>query len=177
MTLLLLKSLHFIGWVFWYAALFFISRILYEQKILLQNNLSNDKLYAEYTKMSTVVYKKVMTPAMMLTWIAGSSMLFLHGFEWFKLNLWMHFKLLFLILLSGHHGITKKVLKRFSENTLPFKAKLFDFYLHFPFMLLLVIIVLAVFKNIIYPAYSALIMFGLATGIYTLKTLLIKDKV
>lgn len=127
-----------------------------------------------YAKQELNIYKKVMTPAMILTWIAGLTLLHLHGYDWFKINLWMHFKLLFLIIISGYHGKCKSVIRDLTNGKLPFSEKKFDFFIDFPVYILLFLIPLAVFKISIYPMFTVIFSLIAVVLFIIAKTLLQK---
>lgn len=157
MLLLLIKCLHFIGIIFWFSAMFYLSRTFAAHKRALQMTSENDKSFSKiYAEQELNIYKSVMTPAMLLTWIAGLTMLYLQGYEWFKINHWMHFKLLFLLILSAYHGKCKSVIRDLGSGKLSFNDRKFDFFLDFPFLILIFIIPLSVFKINIHPLYTTL---------------------
>jgi protoporphyrinogen IX oxidase len=157
MLLLLIKCLHFIGIIFWFAAMFYLSRTIAAHKRALQSSSENGTLLSKiYAEQEWNIYKSVMTPAMVLTWIAGLTMLYLQGYEWFKLNHWMHFKILFLLILSAYHGKCKSVIRDLTSGKLSFNDRKFDFFIDFPFLILIFIVPLSVFKINIHPLHTVL---------------------
>ena len=157
MLLLLVKCLHFIGIIFWFAAMFYLNRTFAAHKRALQSTSENGGILSKiYADQELSIYKSVMTPAMLITWIAGLTMLYLQGYEWFKINHWMHFKILFLLILSAYHGKCKSVIRDLGSGKLSFNDRKFDFFIDFPFLLLIFIIPLSVFKINIHPLYTTL---------------------
>lgn len=102
MLILLLKTVHIVGFVAWFAAMFYLGRLfVYHKEALEANDDRTGILTAQYKLMEWRVYKIIMTPAMILTWVCGTWMVVSYGMDWFKLNPWMHIKLLFLLILMG----------------------------------------------------------------------------
>ncbi|MFK7931939.1 MAG: CopD family protein, partial [Saprospiraceae bacterium] len=98
MLILYAKVIHIIGFVAWFAGLFYLVR-MFVYNVEADDKPKNKKkiLQDQYHIMQWRVYKIIVNPAMMITWTAGLTMLYLHGMEWFKVNFWMHSKLLLLI--------------------------------------------------------------------------------
>jgi protoporphyrinogen IX oxidase len=152
MSLLFFKALHIIGAVAWFAAMFYLGRIfVYHKEALEKNDASTPILTAQYSLMEWRVYKIIMTPAMLITWIAGCTMLYLHGYEWFKLNLWMHFKLMFLLFLSAYHGMSKGMIRKLQGGELGVSSFQFRLFNEVPTVFLFLIVSLAVYRNYINP--------------------------
>jgi protoporphyrinogen IX oxidase len=152
MILPLLKSLHIIGFVSWFAAMFYLGRLfVYHKEALEKNDEATNILVAQYAIMEWRVYKIIMTPAMILTWLCGTWMLHLYGMEWFKQNMWMHHKLVFLIMLSAYHGMSKGMIKNIQANKVKYTSFQFRLFNEVPTVLLFLIVPLAVFKNQINP--------------------------
>ena len=96
---LTLKSVHIIGFVSWFAALFiyhvFLSIILrHIEKEQNETNSASIKTLSEQFKiMESRLYTIIMTPAMIVTFICGFSMIGLNGFDWLEYNMWMIYKI------------------------------------------------------------------------------------
>jgi protoporphyrinogen IX oxidase len=88
-----------------------------------------------------------MRPALFITFAAGFGMIFYQGWEWFALNIWLHFKLLLLVGMVGVHLYCKKILLQldsFQTRWSSFQLRLFN---ELPTTLLLGIVLLAVTKG------------------------------
>ncbi|HMS98291.1 MAG: CopD family protein [Saprospiraceae bacterium] len=161
MLILLLKTVHIIGFVAWFAAMFYLGRLfVYHKEALEANDDRTGILTAQYKLMEWRVYKIIMTPAMILTWVCGTWMVVSYGMDWFKLNPWMHIKLLFLLILSGYHGYSKGIIKKLENNAVKFTSMGFRYFNEVPTLLLLVIVALAVFRNQTSPVYLTMVMCG-----------------
>ncbi|CAH0999404.1 hypothetical protein LEM8419_00702 [Neolewinella maritima] len=77
--ILFAKALHVIGFISWFAGLFFLGRLLVnhaETDVVAEAGLPDSPLRAqilreEYSGMEGRVYKVITTPAMMITWTGG----------------------------------------------------------------------------------------------------------
>lgn len=176
MMLPLLKSIHIIGFVSWFAAMFYLGRLfVYHKEALEKNDATTNILITQYAIMEWRVYKIIMTPAMVITWLCGLWMLHLYGMDWFKQNMWMHHKLFFLILLSAYHGMSKGMIKNIQANNVKFSSFQFRLFNEVPTVLLFLIVPLAVFKNQINPIVLILSVIGLI-GLLILFTYVYKNQ-
>lgn len=127
MLLFLFKSIHVVGFVAWFAGLFYLGRLLvnYEETNL-KPQPEQDILKKQFSLMAWRLYKIIANPAMMLTWTAGILMLALPFFDksipnYLKSEIgtpgWMHAKLLLLVLLTVYHVWNKITLKKLDAGT------------------------------------------------------------
>lgn len=148
----LFKSIHIFGAVAWFGGLFMLVRIfVYHIEAMSKPQPDKDVLTREYASIEQRVYHIICTPSMLITWIFGMLMVAAYieaqGMAWFKANTWLHFKLLAVFMLSGYQGSTKKMMKRLAagEHVMTsFKTRLFN---EIPTIFLLIIILLAVYRN------------------------------
>ena len=152
MAALIFKIIHIIGFISWFAAIFYLGRMfVYHAEALTKAEPEKSILTRQLGLMEWRVYKIIMTPAMVITWIAGLSILYFYGWEWFKGNIWMHFKLLFLLVLSGYHGYSKKLIKAFEAGKMPMTSMGARLFNEIPTVLMIIIVSLAVLKNMTNP--------------------------
>lgn len=167
--LLLLKSLHIVGFVAWFGGLFYLARILvYHREAMDLPEAEQKVLVPQYELMSSRVYRIICNPGMVFTWICGLGMLHLYGLEWLKVQPWMHAKLLLLVLLSGYLGYCGKLMKRMAAGEQPmtsFQLRLFN---EVPTILLLAIVLLAVFRNLLNfgIAFLGVLLFGVVLYVF-----------
>ena len=119
--ILFAKALHVVGFVSWFAGLFFLGRLLVnhaETDRLSESKQGDGPLRAEilqqeYIGMEDRVYRIITNPAMMITWAAGLTMVvvnpayFLSGTPG-----WLALKLLAVVALTGYQVYTKVRLMR-----------------------------------------------------------------
>ena len=97
------KSLHIIGFVTWFAGLFYLARIfVYHVEANDKPETERNILQAQYNIMAERLYKIITNPAIIITWLFGIGMLVLNPA--YLQGGWMHAKFLLVFLLSGYHG-------------------------------------------------------------------------
>lgn len=164
MWILLLKALHIVGFVAWFAGLFYLVRIfVYHVEAFDKPEVERNVLTAQYSIMEERVYKIICNPAMNITWIFGIAMIYLYGWEWFKINSWLHIKLVLVFFLSGYTHSNKKMISKLKSGIAPMNSFQYRLYNEVPTLFLLSIALLAVFKNGLNLAYAILgiVSFGL----------------
>lgn len=119
--ILIAKALHIIGFVSWFAGLFYLGRVLVnhadtenltpltgDSPEATRNRLKKDILHEEYTATAARVYKIIVNPAMMITWAAGLVMIGLNpGYLQTGTPGWLYLKLFFVVLLVVYQVYTK----------------------------------------------------------------------
>lgn len=156
------KSLHIIGFVSWFAALFYLPRLfIYHVEAMDMEAPKRDILTEQFEIMERRLYKIIMTPAMIITFIAGISMLHLRGWTWWTFNIWMHWKLLLLLLLVGYHHYSKRIMKRLAAGEKVMTSTKFRLYNEVTTLFLVAIVLLAVFKDRLMFIYAFIGLFAL----------------
>ncbi len=127
MLISLFKAIHIIGFVSWFAALFFLGRLLVNLvEINLKPQPERDILKQSLSGMAHRLYKIIMNPAMMITWTAGIGMLVVPFVDKNYPNYlssevgtpgWMHAKLLLVVLLTVFHVWNKIALRKIETGT------------------------------------------------------------
>ncbi len=137
------KALHIVGFVSWFAGLFYLARIfVYHVEANDRETTERNVLQAQYKIMAARLYRIITNPAMMITWTFGIAMLLMNP-EYLKGG-WMHIKLTLVVLLTGYHHYCKRIIKRLEGGNLemnPFQLRLFN---EIPSLFLLAIVLLAV---------------------------------
>ncbi|MEZ5040291.1 MAG: CopD family protein [Saprospiraceae bacterium] len=110
-AILILKALHVIGFVSWFAGLFYLVRLfVYDVEANDKPEPEKSILKSAFNAMQWRVYKIICNPAMMITWTAGFAMIALNP-DYMKLG-WMHLKLGLLFLLLAYHIYSKVIIKK-----------------------------------------------------------------
>ena len=91
--------------------------------------------------MERKLYRYIMTPAAIFTWISGLSMV-----HYFGLEFWLIFKIFFVLLLSIFHFYCGICLKKFSIDQNIRSERFFRITNEIPTLLLIIIVVFVVFK-------------------------------
>ncbi len=112
MTYLVLKSLHLVGIVCWFAGLFYVVRLfIYHTEANEEMQPKRGILIAQFTLMARRLWLGITVPAMMVTVVTGAWLLHYHAIAQ---SSWLHFKLALLAGLLGYHfhcgAIRKKLI-------------------------------------------------------------------
>ena len=164
MLLFFFKSIHVVGFVAWFAGLFYLVRMfVYHVEAMEKPQPERDILTAQFNLMEWRVFKIICRPAMIITWICGIAMLYIHGMEWLKANWWMHAKLVLLILLSGYNDMCPRIIRKLEKGEMPYTSFQFRLLNEVPTLFLLTIALLAVYRNAfnIWYTLAGIIGFGL----------------
>ena len=167
--ILYLKAFHIVGFVAWFAGLFYLVRMfVYSAEALEKAEPERSILSKQFILMEWRVYKIICNPAMVLTWVCGLGMLYLYGTEWLKANPWMHLKLFLLILLTGYHHFCKRIIQKIEKGETTFSSFQFRLLNELPTIFLLSIVLLAVLRNSLNFLYAFLgvLAFGFVLYIF-----------
>ncbi len=145
---LLLKSLHIVFMVAWFAGLFYLPRLfVYHCDTFGPDGKVSDKIGNQRFKlMEQRLLKQITTPAAVLTLVSGFLLIAIQGFPWFIENRWMHYKFAIIISLVGYHFYIgyHAYLFKIEENKK--SRNFFRVINELPVIALIVIVVLAVIK-------------------------------
>lgn len=102
---MLIKSLHLIFMVAWFAGLFYLPRLLvYHCETFGPDGKTIDKIGNERFKiMEQRLLKQITTPAAVLTLASGLILILIQGLDWFITSNWMHLKIVIVSSLLGYH--------------------------------------------------------------------------
>lgn len=159
---LFFKSFHIIGFVTWFAGLFYLVRMfVYFAEAKDQPEAIRDAWKNQLILMQDRVYKIITTPAMVITWTFGISMLVVNP-AWLS-QPWMHLKLTLLLLMVLYHFYCKRVIGQNKANKNTLTAFQFRLINELPTLFLVSIVLLAVLKNIVNFLYLfvGIIAFGI----------------
>lgn len=111
-----LKSLHIIFMVSWFAGLFYMVRLfIYHVEAQQKEEVERTILSDQFMVMQQKLWWIITTPAMVLTIVFGTWMLALN-WNYYKQAPWMHIKLTFVLLLLVYHFICQKIMFNFRRN-------------------------------------------------------------
>ncbi len=167
MLILFFKSLHFVGFVAWFAGMFYLVRMfVYHVEAMEKPQPERDVLTNQFNLMEWRVFKIICRPAMGITWVCGLAVIYLYGIEWLKVNWWMQVKLALLILLSGYSEYCKKIILQLEKGGMPFTSFQFRLLNEVPTLFLVYIVLLAVYKNSFNVLYTTAGMIGFGLLLY-----------
>ncbi|MEL7121149.1 MAG: CopD family protein [Bacteroidota bacterium] len=153
-AILILKSIHVIGFVAWFAGLFYLVRMfVYHVEAMDKPEPEKSILIKQHNMMEWRVYKIIANPAMMITWTAGIGMLVLGiigydgAYNYLDTSVgtpgWMHAKLTLLVLLLVYHIWCKRVIKKLERGDKSFTSWQFRLLNELPTIFLVLIAFIA----------------------------------
>ena len=135
-----IKAAHIISMVCWFAAIFYLPRLF------VYHAMSDDSISHErFAIMERKLYRGIMTPSMIATWLFGLWMLCM-GWDVYKTQGWLHVKLLLVVLLSGYHGACGFYRKKLIDNPHYKSHKFWRWFNEVPVFALIFIVILVVVK-------------------------------
>jgi putative membrane protein len=133
----ILKILHIISFVSWFAGLFYLPRLFVYH---VENN-TNREMNDFFQKMEYKLLRLIMNPAMILTWLFGLGLVHYVGFAG-----WLVLKIILVIILSGFHMYLAKIRKNLEHNYRDYSSKYLRLINEVPTILLILIVILVVVK-------------------------------
>ncbi|MEA5513178.1 protoporphyrinogen oxidase HemJ [Nodularia sp. UHCC 0506] len=154
------KAFHLIGIVVWFAGLFYLVRLfIYHVEANQEPEPAKTILKNQYQIMEKRLYHIITTPGMLLTVAMAIGLLSTEP-EVLKQS-WLHIKLLFVALLLGYHHYCKRLMKQLAADKCRWSGQQLRALNEAPTVMLLVIVLLAVFKNNLPTDITAWGIFGL----------------
>jgi len=140
------KAFHIVGFVVWFAGLFYLVRLfIYHVEAGEQPEPAQTILKNQYQIMEKRLYKIITTPGMIVT-VAMAIGIVTTEPEVLK-QTWLHIKLGLVVVLIGYHHYCGRLLKQLAENRCTWSSQQLRALNEAPTLLLVVIVLLAVFKN------------------------------
>lgn len=140
------KAFHLIGIVVWFAGLFYLVRLfVYHAEAEQEPEPARSILKKQYEIMEKRLYSIITTPGMVLT-VAMAIGLISTEPEIMK-STWLHIKLTLVILLIGYHFFCRRIMKKLAVGECQLSGQQFRALNEAPTILLVLIVLLAVFKN------------------------------
>jgi protoporphyrinogen IX oxidase len=181
MAYLWFKSFHIVAFVAWFAGLFYLPRLfVYHVEANEQPEAVRTILKAQYGLMERRLYSIIMTPAMFVTIAMAIGMVsltpdLLH-------QPWLQVKLVLVAVLVAYHVYCKRIMGRLAAGETPFTAQQFRWLNEFPTFLLVVVVMLAIFKNDLprdatgYVVVLMAVAFAASIQLYARKRRLAKER-
>ena len=140
-TYLLFKSLHLIAVISWMVGLLYLPRIF----VYHVENLEKKETTDIFETMEKKLYFYIMMPAMIFTWLFGTILVYIVGFEALS-YLWLQIKLFLVILMTIYHEYLRKCLRSLKLGTNKKSSKFFRIINEIPTVLLIFIVFVIIFK-------------------------------
>jgi putative membrane protein len=146
MAYLWFKAFHIVFMVSWMAGLFYLVRLfVYHADANRESEPRRGILAPQFALMERRLYGVITTPAMVLSWITGASMLYLQ--PGMLGEPWLRAKLVLVLLLSAYHGLCKKVMRELGAGATSRTGEYFRVANEGPTLVLVLVSVLVIFKS------------------------------
>lgn len=154
------KAFHLIGVVVWFAGLFYLVRLfVYHAEASQEPEPAQTILKNQYQIMEKRLYHIITMPGMIVT-VAMAIGLLTTEPEVLKSG-WMHIKLAFVAALLVYHFYCGRLMRQLEAGECNWSGQHFRALNEAPTLLLVVIVLLAVFKNSFPTDISAWLIFGM----------------
>jgi putative membrane protein len=138
--MLWVKALHIIAVICWFAALFYLPRLL------VYHSMAEDATSRERFKvMERKLYRGIMTPSMIATLLFGLWLIHYNPAYYLQAG-WMHVKLASVVLLIAYHFACGYFLRQFRDDQNVRSHKFFRVFNEAPVLLLVLIVIMVVVK-------------------------------
>ena len=135
------KALHVISVIAWMAGMMYLPRLfVYHADAVVGSDKSET-----FKIMERRLYRGIITPAMLATWIFGLWLAFGYGIVDFSMG-WMWLKAAMVIALSGVHGWYGSLLRAFQQDRNQRPAKFFRAINEIPFVMAIIIVIAVIVK-------------------------------
>ena len=154
-TYTLLKSLHIIFVICWFAGLFYIGRLF-----IYINEAKESAVIDQLTIMAKRLWYIITVPSSVLALFSGLGLIFATDA---LSNPWMHAKMTLLIALFGYHFWCGAIRKKLIKNPNYGSSKKLRIFNEIPTVLLIFIVFLAVTKSlaVVIPVILTILFFGI----------------
>ncbi|MBC1242102.1 membrane protein [Nostoc linckia z18] len=140
------KAFHIVGFVVWFAGLFYLVRLfIYHVEANLEPEPARTILKNQYQIMEKRLYHIITNPGMYVT-IAMAIGLISTEPEVLKEG-WLHIKLLFVAILIGYHHYCAHLIKKLAADQCAWSSQQLRALNEAPTVMLVAIVLLAIFKN------------------------------
>lgn len=135
-----LKAIHIIAVISWMAGLLYLPRLMIYHCAAEKGSVQSET----FKVMERRLLKAIMTPAMIVSWVLGLYLAFVHvGFAG---NTWLHVKLVMVIGLSAAHGYQAGWVRAFAEDRNTHPHTFYRVWNEVPTLLMIGIVIMAVVK-------------------------------
>ncbi len=139
MGVLWLKALHIIAVISWMAGLLYLPRLF----VYHADTPRGSEQSATFKVMEYRLYRFIMTPAMIVTWITGPVLLMQMGYH---RDGWAITKVALVVALSAVHGAMGGWIKSFADDVNQRPAIFYRYMNEVPTLLMVLIVILVVVK-------------------------------
>lgn len=136
-----IKALHIMAVIAWMAGLFYLPRLFVYHT---ERATVGSELDSTFQIMEEKLLRVIMTPAMIVAWIAGLIMIGLGAFDWG--SVWAWAKIIAVILMTGAHGWMSIRRKEFAAGQNTRSGRTYRLFNEVPTVLMVVIVVAVIVR-------------------------------
>lgn len=134
------KALHVISVIAWIAGMMYLPRLFVYHAAAQTGSIQSET----FKIMERRLFRGIITPAMILTWVFGLIMVFSGLVDWS--SGWPWVKAVAVILLSGIHGFYGRQVKNFAADRNVRPQGFFRIINELPFVLVIIIVIMVIVK-------------------------------
>ena len=136
-----IKIIHILGVISWMAGILYLPRIFVYHCGVEKSSESSEL----FKIMERRLLRYIMTPAMIVVWVSGLVLGYSAGYV---LSLWLLVKIVFVLGLSGVHGVLARFVREFASDRRRRSHVFFRVLNEVPTLLLVFIVALVVLKPV-----------------------------
>jgi len=133
---------HVVSVIAWMAASLYLPRLLVYHADAEKGSVQSET----FKIMERRLYRGIMTPAMVASWLFGLWLLVGSGFSQLGAGGWMWVKLLFVLGLSGFHGFMARQVKNFAADANEKPARFFRQINEIPTVIMIVVVIMVIVR-------------------------------
>jgi protoporphyrinogen IX oxidase len=134
-----IKAFHIVSMVAWMAGMLYLPRLFVYHCGAEAGSVQSET----FKVMERRLLKGIINPAMIATWLFGLWLVWLGGWMW---AIWLHLKLVLVIVMSGVHGMLARYVRDFAADRNRHSQKFYRIINEVPTLLLIGIVLLVVLK-------------------------------
>ena len=162
MLYLTAKAVHIVGFISWFAGLFYLVRLfIYHAEAGERAEPDRSILRTQLQAMQARLWKIITLPAMVITFAGGITMVVL---SW-PVERWLHYKFVWLALLVFYNFACGRILRQQAEGTSTWSSARLRIFNEVATLLMAAIVFLAVFRSSMSAIWGALGLLGLGIAL------------
>lgn len=162
MLYLTAKAVHIVGFISWFAGLFYLVRLfIYHAEAGDRGEPDRSILRTQLQAMQARLWKIITLPAMVITFAGGITMVVL---SW-PVERWLHYKFVWLALLVVYNFACGRILHKQAEGTSTWSSARLRIFNEVATLLMAAIVFLAVFRSSMSAIWGALGLLGLGIAL------------
>jgi putative membrane protein len=165
MTFDVIKALHIIFVVSWFAGLFYMVRLfIYDAEANTKSEPEKTILQKQFQLMQSRLWWIITTPAMILSVIFGTWMILLNS-TYYLASPWMHLKLGFVLLLLIYHFLCQRIMKKFVSGVYNWTGNQLRLWNELATLFLVIIVFIVVMKSTMNWIYGTIGFFAIGIAL------------